>query len=175
MATAPKQWSDEEDEQLKKLTLEGMSASMIADRMPGNRSRNSIIGRKHRLGMMGKQTQRKKSASPLPIKPSRVYDRHTQAATSAYVRALRSMEAKMRYAETSKVIQDTSEVEPLNVELLDLHEQSCRWPVTTELPHLFCGHTKQAGSSYCPHHHARSRTPAQVRKGQRPDTRRKAA
>jgi len=151
-------WSEDEVELLKKLTSEGLSASMIAAQMPGERSRNSIIGRQHRLGMMGKQTQRKKRASSLPLKPSAdfKYRSHVVAATSAHVRALRSLEAKMRYAETSKSMQDASEVEPLNVELLDLHEQSCRWPVTAELPHLFCGHTKQEGSSYCSHHHRRA-------------------
>lgn len=172
MATAPK-WTEEEDAQLRKLSYEGLSASMIAARMPGNRSRCSIIGRQHRLGLTGKQTQRKKRALSLPIKPSasKRASHHMAAATFAHVRALRSLEAKMRYAQTSKSVQDMSGVEPLNVEFLDLHEQSCRWPVTSELPHLFCGHTKQEGSSYCPHHHARSRTPAQVRR----DPRRRAA
>lgn len=178
MATAPKSWSTEEDEQLKKLTLEGLSASMIAERMPGNRSRNSIIGRQHRLGIMGKQTQRKKRASRLPIKPTPVYDRHTLAATSAHVRALRSLEAKMRYAETSKAMRETpSEVEPLMIPLLDLEPHHCRWPIgdVGADDFGFCGHPKRAGVSYCEFHATIAFNGIPRRRSQRPEPRRKAA
>jgi len=148
MATAPQRWNAQEDEQLKKLTLEGLSASMIAARMPGNRSRNSIIGRQHRLRLMGKQTQRKKLARSLDVENNCTHVPH-----------LRSMEEKMRYAETSKSMRDTSELDPLMVPLLELESHQCRWPVNSPdngEGFLFCGHKKQEGSSYCSHHRQRA-------------------
>ena len=159
MATAPQRWNDEQDEQLKKLTSEGLSASMIAARMPGNRSRNSIIGRQHRLRLMGKQTQRKKPARSGPIKPTDCKSMNHMAATSTHVPHLRSMEEKMRYAETSKSMRDTSELDPLMVPLLELESHQCRWPVNSPdngEGFLFCGHKKQEGSSYCSHHRQRA-------------------
>lgn len=36
--------------------------------------------------------------------------------------------------------------------LLDLEPSDCRWPVTDDRPHLFCGEPKLPGSSYCACH-----------------------
>ena len=43
-------WTDERVEQLKKLWAEGLSASQIAERL-GGITRNSVIGKVHRLGL----------------------------------------------------------------------------------------------------------------------------
>lgn len=47
------------------------------------------------------------------------------------------------------------ETAPLNVALLDLEWDSCRWPYGTDSI-TFCGHRKLYGSSYCPAHKAMS-------------------
>jgi GcrA cell cycle regulator len=58
-------------------------------------------------------------------------------------------------------------MEPLMVKLLELEAHNCRWPCGD--PHDdgfgFCGHDRQPGSSYCPHHEAlsRSRVPMRLR------------
>ena len=56
-------WSEQEDETLKKLWADGLSAQAISDQMTG-RSRNSVIGRVHRLALSG----RKKTVSTQPRK-----------------------------------------------------------------------------------------------------------
>jgi len=39
------------------------------------------------------------------------------------------------------------------VSLIDLRANQCRYPVTDESPHLFCGAPRKAESAYCPFHH----------------------
>jgi hypothetical protein len=40
--------------------------------------------------------------------------------------------------------------------LLDLEPNDCRWPVTHDRPHLFCGEPKLSGGGYCACHKAMS-------------------
>ncbi len=53
-------WTDERIELLRKLWLEGLSASQIARELANGISRNAVIGKVHRLGMSG----RVKAAAP---------------------------------------------------------------------------------------------------------------
>src|SRR5215472_15870446 len=46
-------WTDERVEVLKKLWLEGLSASQIAKQL-GGVTRNAVIGKVHRLGLSGR-------------------------------------------------------------------------------------------------------------------------
>jgi GcrA cell cycle regulator len=48
-------WTDERVELLKKLWADGLSASRIAAEL-GGVSRNSVIGKVHRLGLSGRAT-----------------------------------------------------------------------------------------------------------------------
>src|SRR5215469_1788811 len=48
-------WTDERVEVLKKLWLEGLSASQIAKQL-GGVTRNAVIGKVHRLGLSGRAT-----------------------------------------------------------------------------------------------------------------------
>ena len=55
-------WSDERVAILKKMWLEGSSASEIAKEL-GNITRNAVIGKIHRLGMSNRDTNNLKSGS----------------------------------------------------------------------------------------------------------------
>ncbi|MGZ6013165.1 MAG: GcrA family cell cycle regulator, partial [Caulobacteraceae bacterium] len=48
-------WTDERVETLKKLWLDGLSASQIAKQL-GGVTRNAVIGKVHRLGLSGRAT-----------------------------------------------------------------------------------------------------------------------
>src|ERR1700742_2839647 len=48
-------WTDERVELLKKLWLDGLSASQIAKQL-GGVTRNAVIGKVHRLGLSGRAT-----------------------------------------------------------------------------------------------------------------------
>ena len=52
-------WTDERIEQLKRMWLQGMTASVIAEEL-GGVSRNAVIGKAHRLGLQSR---------PSPVKP----------------------------------------------------------------------------------------------------------
>ena len=57
-------WTDERVEHLKKMWLEGLSASQIAGELANGVTRNAVIGKVHRLGLSG----RVKSPAPAPAR-----------------------------------------------------------------------------------------------------------
>ncbi len=58
-------WTDERVEQLKKMWLDGLSASQIAGELANGITRNAVIGKVHRLGLSG----RVKTPVPAPARP----------------------------------------------------------------------------------------------------------
>ena len=55
---------------------------------------------------------------------------------------------------------------PLNIALLDLRRDQCRWPVSgISFGMLFCGHVTPAGRPYCRAHLAIASAPAKKRGG----------
>ena len=70
-------WTDERVETLKRLWLDGLSASQIAKQL-GGVTRNAVIGKVHRLGLSGRATPSKPARTTFkppraarPDKPSR--------------------------------------------------------------------------------------------------------
>lgn len=61
-------------------------------------------------------------------------------------------------------------MQPLNLTLDELREDSCRWPYG-DGPFTFCGHPKKGGSSYCVTHHAMAFTRGSQRDVDRQATR----
>jgi GcrA cell cycle regulator len=65
-------WTDERVEILKRLWLEGLSASQIAKQL-GGVTRNAVIGKVHRLGLSGRATPSQPSRpafrAPRPARP----------------------------------------------------------------------------------------------------------
>lgn len=43
---------------------------------------------------------------------------------------------------------------PLDLDVLQLTDGTCRYPVTKAVPHKFCGHPSLPGKSWCDAHHA---------------------
>ena len=64
-------WSDERVAVLKKMWLEGNSASEIA-KVLGNITRNAVIGKVHRLGLSNRDTNVSKSGARTPKVTKRV-------------------------------------------------------------------------------------------------------
>ena len=67
-------WTEDRVGALKKLWLEGQSASQIAKALGGGVTRNAVIGKVHRLGLSGRAT---------PSQPSRTVFRAPRPAASA--------------------------------------------------------------------------------------------
>lgn len=139
-------WNEANVETLRKLCAEGLAFSRIAERLGTTRS--AVIGKASRM-RIGKSP-----AVPSRQKPVTKFGK--QILTPPHVRKLRDFEAKMKAAPKQEPKQQVVEgaPAPLMLDLLDLTEASCRWPVSSEPPHKFCGHEKVSGSSYCSFHSA---------------------
>ena len=66
-------WTEERVEVLKKLWLDGFSASQIAKQLGDGLTRNAVIGKVHRLGLSGRaapsQPQRPAFKASRPARP----------------------------------------------------------------------------------------------------------
>jgi GcrA cell cycle regulator len=134
-------WSDAAIERLKALWAEGFSASECGKRM--GVSRNSVIGKIHRLGLSGLH---RRPREPGPRRRRRDYGTRRGPRT-----------APARLLETGEQV--LSRPEPPSPPgrqywrtLLDLKVGECRWP-EGDRHYTFCG-APQAFGSYCAHHHA---------------------
>jgi hypothetical protein len=142
-------WTAEEDELLTKLFEEGgYSCSQMAAHFPRHPSRNSVIGRLHRLGLLRERRPREKGL--LPLKPTRVNDKRPAKKpktppVAPDIEGLKALAVSMRQAE------------PPNdgIDLLELESHHCRYVLNEASPWKFCGRQKQEGSSMCEFHHSR--------------------
>ena len=154
-------WTDDRVELLKKLWADGLSASQIASRL-GGITRNAVIGKVHRLGLAGRATtSRSRTPRPrnrvshLPLRPTRVQYR-THGNTALKPVFVPAEQPAVALTIVPKIVEELNVPAALRVDLLDLRECMCRWPIgdPQDESFHFCGRQKAAGISYC-HHHAR--------------------
>lgn len=134
-------WDQSDTEKLRELLLEGLSASDMARRIGGGKSRNSIIGKIHRMGL--------KFLS-------------TYGPAEGEVRK-KPMYTPVRRPPKETVMPKQNLPAPTNdpVAMLDLGNQHCRFPIwpdnTSGAPRfLHCGADKaESGGAYCDYHRAR--------------------
>jgi len=142
-------WTDDRVTVLKKLWLDGLSASQIAKQLGGGVTRNAVIGKVHRLGLSGRAT---------PSKPSR----------PAVVRAPRprpmvvaSAPRRLESGPSAPVLIARVET-PGSATVLTLGAHMCKWPIgdpaTREF--TFCGRGAGHGP-YCDDHAAVAYQPPQ--------------
>jgi GcrA cell cycle regulator len=154
-------WTDERVELLKKLWSDGLSASQIAGEL-GGITRNAVIGKVHRLGLSG----RAKSTSTGAARP-----RKARAPTM-----LRIGRAAVRGNTALAHVYEVEEAEPELIDniipigqrrtLLELNEQTCRWPVgdPSAGDFFFCGGNTVGGLPYCAYHSRVAYQPANDRR-----------
>jgi len=171
-------WTDERVELLKKLWMEGFSASQIAAELGDGVTRNAVIGKVHRLKLSG----RAKPASAAPrarTAPRSGAPRRTSSGTmgarsslSASVMKHRSMGGAPMIGATALKISEDLEVEAYvapqvqelfipveqRLSLLQLSEQTCKWPIGDPLTpeFYFCGQHSEEGKPYCDFHSRRA-------------------
>jgi GcrA cell cycle regulator len=119
-------WTDERIELLKTLWTDGLSASQIAAEM-GGITRNAVIGKAHRLKLPGRTKK---------------------------VPARRQPRVRIVPPEPMPEIVDN--VIPLGQRrtLLELKEETCRWPIGDpgSADFFFCGGGARDGAPYCAGH-----------------------
>jgi len=142
-------WTDERVELLKKLWSDGLSASQIAAEL-GGITRNAVIGKVHRLGLSGR-AKSASSAAPRPRKARSPMMRLGRASIRGNTALAHAYEME---AEAAPELIDN--VIPIGQRrtILELTEQTCRWPVGDPgaADFAFCGNEAAAGFSYCAGH-----------------------
>jgi GcrA cell cycle regulator len=158
-------WTDERVELLKKLWSDGLSASQIAAEL-GGITRNAVIGKVHRLGLSGRAKsassgaprQRKPRSSSQLLRIGRPAIRGNTALAHAY---------EVEEAEPEL----TENIIPIGQRrtILELTEQTCRWPVGDpgSGDFFFCGGNTVSGLPYCAYHSRVAYQPAADRRRER--------
>lgn len=167
-------WTEERVELLKKLWMEGLSASQIAAMLGEGVTRNAVIGKVHRLKLSG----RAKPASSTPRvrsapRPStrRSTSSHPSRSTIGSSRPRTMSAAPMIGATALKASEEYEteayqlpQVEELDIpveqrlSLLQLSETTCKWPIGDPLTpdFYFCGQHSDEGKPYCDFHSRRA-------------------
>ncbi|WP_455478816.1 GcrA family cell cycle regulator [Bartonella sp. B10] len=159
-------WTCERVELLKKFWSEGLSASQIAARL-GGVSRNAVIGKVHRLKLQGRgkvaQVVSRAQKTLADVNTSTAKVRRTASVALPSSTASCSVGAtalKMEFVAEDVTETDISEksnvVVPMSrhLNLLQLSENTCRWPVGDPLlPDFhFCGADSGENGPYCDFH-----------------------
>ena len=164
-------WTDERIDLLRKLWLDGLSASRIAAELAGGVTRNAVIGKVHRLGLSG----RVKAVAPVAqTRPREVLQAQPRPAAAPPHRStpLRGPVAIAAPAHTMLQPRASGDVVPMNdyVTIMDLRESMCRWPVGDPMSSEFryCGDKASAGEGpYCTFHSRMAYQPMQDRRRER--------
>jgi GcrA cell cycle regulator len=145
-------WTDAAIETLRRMALEGKSASTIAAVL-GAPSRNAVIGKANRIGV--KLTGNIHCSAPRP--PRSVTERPRRPAIArvdapSWKRA--AVPAVQRERKPAWAFAQAQVGEMLNIGLEDINESACRWPVgdPTSEEFAYCGIQSAKGRSYCAGH-----------------------
>jgi GcrA cell cycle regulator len=159
-------WNDERVELLKKLWMDGLSASQIAGEL-GGVTRNAVIGKVHRLGLSGRakapsvSAPRVRKAVPRPAqRPVSMPQMRGNTALAAMPMTETYIVAEMR--PMAEVVVPMSR----RVQIMELREAMCKWPMgdPTQADFVFCGADCSFGTPYCTHHSAIAYQPAAERR-----------
>jgi GcrA cell cycle regulator len=158
--STPMLWTAEAVEDLKKLALEGKSASHISAAL-GVGSRNAVIGKASRIGIKlnggGGASVRGNGpprAARLQWAPAHTTRPNTDAqrSSAAAARDLQLPPSDGRAAGRSFGVAEIGEMRRLRLE--DIRDSACRWPLGDPRSgdFAYCGLTPVGGQSYCAGH-----------------------
>ena len=145
-------WTEERVATLKKLWLDGLSASQIAKQL-GGVTRNAVIGKVHRLGLSGRAT---------PSQPARTTfkaPRPPRPAPAQPMIARRPVEQPTAQTTASTPVPVAPRPvfrmeEPGSATVLTLGAHMCKWPIgdPSSDNFTFCGRRSDDGTPYCLEH-----------------------
>lgn len=169
-------WTEERVELLKKLWMEGLSASQIAAVLGEGVTRNAVIGKVHRLKLSGRakptsSAPRVRSAARTPRRvatPSTAGSRgglgvmmKQRSVTSAPMHGATALKIAEEFEAEAYVAPQAAELfipEAQRLSLLQLNESTCKWPIGDPLSpsFYFCGQHSEEGKPYCEFHSRRA-------------------
>ncbi len=140
-------WTDERVALLKRLWGEGKTAAEIA-KLIGGVTRNAVIGKAHRLKLSGRVSpiQENSEAGSVARAPRKTSEQRTPRAPKVSSRDIIAPIVMPKIEEDFFVGE--------GVQLVELKEGMCRWPVgdPKEDGFKFCGGKASEGMTYCDHH-----------------------
>lgn len=151
-------WTDERVEVLKKLWVDGLSASQIAKQL-GSVTRNAVIGKVHRLGLAGRATPTRpiqRVVRPRPVlvatapKPVEIAD----------IKPINKVKSEaIEGVATPSIVTPIAPKRQSNgnlIGVLDLGPNMCKWPIgdPTDSDFGFCGAKSHENWPYCEEHGA---------------------
>ena len=157
-------WTDEMIAELKKLWQEGVTTGEIGKRL--NVSKNSIVGKVHRLGLSGRPSPIKRkdtSASETPApkaekKPATAKVQKSKVEKTPVPKAEKVEKVKEPEVEFIPIppVEKAPSKAGQNVSLTDLDNHTCRWPIgdPKDDNFHFCGNKVRIGQTYCDEHAA---------------------
>lgn len=184
-------WTDEAVETLKKLWDQGLTTVEISKII--GVSKNSVIGKVHRLGLDKRPSPIKQKSDDKPIKKvsekevskkdekiktkEATIDKKSQKVEEKTLESpienkkpeTQTIETKIVKKETKSTFTPVAKVVQKdfkeNISLIDLESQSCRWPFgdPKDEGFHFCGKKIIPGQTYCPEHNEKAYV-KQVRK-----------
>jgi GcrA cell cycle regulator len=152
-------WTDERVETLKRLWLDGLSASQIAKQL-GGVTRNAVIGKVHRLGLSGR------AAPSKPARPAFKAPRPARPATAAPSAPRRISEPVAATTAPAVPAQRYVDEAPGSATVLTLGAHMCKWPIGDPAleTFTFCGRRTGGEGPYCGEHARVAYQPAQTKK-----------
>ncbi len=163
-------WTEERVELLKKLWLEGLSASQIAGVLGEGVTRNAVIGKVHRLKLSGRakpatSTPRVRSA-PRPAarrvsSPASTSMNVGGGGGGGAIQGATALKMEEEFAVEMEMAPQAAELfipVEQRLTLLQLSEQTCKWPIGDPLTpdFYFCGQHSNEGKPYCEFHSRRA-------------------
>ena len=152
-------WTEDRVGALKKLWLEGQSASQIAKQLGGGVTRNAVIGKVHRLGLSGRAA---------PSQPARTTFRAARPRPAAPAQPSAPRRIETAQPRPNVPVPPTPERPPEmpgTATVMTLGAHMCKWPIgdPSSREFSFCGRRASEGV-YCVEH-ARVAYQPQVRRG----------
>lgn len=166
-------WTDEMVADLRKMWADGLTTGEIAKRL--GVSKNSIVGKVHRLGLSGRPSPIKKKVpvegqvctpkEPKTPKKEKVIEApKDELAIAAPIepkkeKTLKKVEVKETFVEPKETKFSKKEPEQIvhkegAIKLVDLDAHTCRWPIgdPKDEKFHFCGKKVRIGHTYCDEH-----------------------
>jgi GcrA cell cycle regulator len=168
-------WTDERVELLRKLWLDGLSASQIAAELANGITRNAVIGKVHRLGLSGR-VKAPSTSTPRPRSKPQGHRPVSRPSAGPSMRGNTALAYAPRVQEAPAPKPELEVVIPMSerVTIMELREAMCRWPLgdpaTPEF--RYCGGKSEIGDPYCTYHARIAYQPAQDRRRERDRERR---
>jgi GcrA cell cycle regulator len=163
-------WTDDRVTTLKKLWLDGLSASQIAKQL-GGVTRNAVIGKVHRLGLSGRAAP---SQPARPVfkapRPSRPVASAPASASTPQPRRVETTTAAAPQPQSAPTPILYRPEEPGSATVLTLGAHMCKWPIgdPSSDSFSFCGRRTGEEGPYCIEH-ARIAYQPQQKKARRSD------